>query len=83
MTQDLRSPVRTFHFAPAGPVRTPLVARVWMALLSLVMSSTIIGSMLGLFEMRAEDAVIARATVKAHTAAVEIAVRAPRPAPRG
>ena len=82
MTQDLRCPARTFRAAPAHLVRTPLAARAGMALLSLVMSGTLIGGMLGLFEMRAQDAAIARAAVKGDAAAAEIAVRASREAPR-
>jgi len=83
MTQDLRSSIRSFHLATARPVHTPLVARVWMAFLSLVMSSTLIGGMLELFEMHAEDAVIARAAVTVHPVAAAIALSASRPAARG
>lgn len=60
-----------------------MAARVWMALLSVVMSCTLIGRMLGLCEMHAEDAVGARASVKHGPADLELAVRAARPAVRG
>ena len=83
MSQDLRSHASTFYCAPARTTRTPMAARIWMAFVSVVMSGTLIGGMLGLFEMHAEDAVIARASVKHAPADLELAVRAARPAARG
>jgi hypothetical protein len=83
MSQDLRSPASPLYSAPARTAKTPMAAGVWMAFLSVVMSGTLIGGMLGLFEMHAEDAVIARASVKHAPADRELAVRAARPAVRG
>ena len=40
---------------------TPLAARIWVTFASVIVSGTILGGLLGLFEMRASDAALARA----------------------
>jgi len=49
---------------PARPAYpgTPLTARIGMTFVSVIVSGTILGGLLGLFEMRASDAALARAT---------------------
>lgn len=83
MTQALRSPVQTFHPIPVRPARTPLVAILWMVFLTLIVGGTVVGGLLGLLEMHAEDAVIARAAISFHPTAHEAAVFTWRTAPRG
>jgi hypothetical protein len=68
---------------PVPAAKTPLVALAWMALLALIVGTTVLGGLLGRLEMHAEDAVIARATSALHATAHEVTVFTWLPPPRG
>jgi hypothetical protein len=54
-----------------------------MALVAVLVSSTLLGSMLSMFEMRSDEAAMARASVKAQPSADGLAVRKAGSGPRG
>ena len=80
MSIDLRStkhPVR-----PNGP-QLSRAQKAAMALVAVLVSSTLLGGMLSLFEMRSEETAVARAPVKTAPSTDGLAVRKVDSGPRG
>ena len=66
------------HYAkPSG------AAKAAIALVAVLVSSTLLGGMLDLFEMHSEDAAFARASIKAKPSSGGLVARNTRSAPRG
>jgi hypothetical protein len=57
---------------------TPLAARIWMTFATVIVSGTILGGLLALFEMRASDAALARAQSPGSPASCVLAEVEPR-----
>lgn len=68
-SNSTKRPVR-----PSYPQRTR-AEKAAMAVVAVLLSSTLLGSILGLFEMRSEDAAMARAPTNAQPSSDALAVR--------
>ena len=76
-------PTRSTKPARPSYLRPRRAEKAVMAVIAVLLSSTLLGSMLSLFEMRAQETAMARASVETQPSSHELAVRKIDSGPRG